>query len=126
MNIQAPGDIAQPPVADDKRRLAMDERNDTRPQSGSGGQTAPLRLYLIRHGISRLASHRSAYWPSTPPARRSGDRIVECGRPAGCVAEQNQSGSALKLISLPSSSLISIRWTSVVRPSPRRKKCYAA
>ena len=58
MNIQAPGDTAQLPVADDKRRLAMDERNDTRPQSGSGGQTAPLRLYLIRHGISRLARHR--------------------------------------------------------------------
>lgn len=66
MNIQALWDNAQPPVADHKRLLTMDERNGTRPQSGSGGHTALLRLYLIRHGISRLARHRSAYLPSTP------------------------------------------------------------
>ena len=66
MNIQAPGDNAQPPVADDKRLLTMDERNGTRPQSGSGGQTAPLRLYLIRHGISRLARHRSQHTGHRP------------------------------------------------------------
>ena len=122
MNIQAPGDNAQSPVADDKRLLTMDESDCTRFTARLrkldsmshclltarwvvSWQHAGSDWQWLKHGIAQHACLRP------PPARRSSYRIVECGHLAVCAAEQNQSGSTLKLILL---SRVSIRWTHVV------------
>jgi broad specificity phosphatase PhoE len=122
MNIQAPGDTAQPPVADDKQLLAMDERNPacsqpfaglgiqqkagspprlagddrdgTRPQSGSGGQTAPLRLYLIRHGETLSGRHTGR--TDVPLTRNGEDEARELGKQLGAIPFAHVLTSPLK------------------------------